>query len=278
MKEQVRELMQPILTWLTEKGLSFALDVAAALVILALGAIAIRLLAAALNKAMKKADGKHALAVRFVVSVIVKVAWAFLLVTVIGKLGVNVGPIIAGLGVTGFVLGFAFQESLGSLASGLMIAINEPFKVGDYVSVAGYEGTVTALDMMAVTLTTADSRKVTIPNKSAWGSPILNFSATKVRRFDFPVGIAYGEDIPKARRAILDALAGMKGILAEPAAEAVVTSLDDSAVTITVRVWANNPEYWPVRNEAVQTVKEALDRAGVSIPFPQLDVHLPKTV
>lgn len=275
MKEQACEMMQTVFVWLTEKGLSFALNVAAALVILILGAVGIRILSSMLRRAMAKANGRHELAIRFVVSVCVKVAWAFLLVTVLGRLGVNVGPIIAGLGVTGFVLGFAFQESLGSLASGLMIAINEPFKVGDYVSVAGYEGTVTALDMMAVTLTTADSRKVTIPNKSAWGSPILNYSATKIRRFDFPVGIAYGEDIPKARRTVLDALAGMPGLLADPAPEAVVTALGDSAVTLTVRLWANNPDYWQVRNEAVQTVKEALDRAGVAIPFPQLDVHLP---
>lgn len=276
MKDQICEMARPIFTWLTERGVAYAIDVAAALLILVFGAMAIRLLAAALRKAITRADGKHALAVRFTVSVAVKAAWAVLLVTVIGKLGVNVAPVIAGLGVTGFVLGFAFQESLGSLASGLMIAINEPFKVGDYVSVAGYEGTVSALDMMAVTLTTADSRKVTIPNKSAWGSPILNYSATKIRRFDFPVGIAYGENIAEARRTILAALSGMDGILSEPAAEAVVTSLDDSAVTITVRLWANNPEYWPVRNEAVQVVKEALDKAGVAIPFPQLDVHLPK--
>ena len=251
--------------------------IVAALVILLVGAIAIRIAAKALEKLLEKTRlGEKSLVAKFLVSAAVKAGWAFLVVIVLDKLGVDVGPIIAGLGVTGFVLGFAFQESLGSLAAGLMIAINKPFKVGDFVSVAGLDGSITALDMMAVTLATPDNRKITIPNKSAWGQPIINFSALDKRRVDITIGIAYGADISLAKKTALEALAAVPGVLSDPAPMAEVKSLDDSAVTLTVRAWSRTADYWSVYFAGTQGVKEAFDRAGVAIPFPQLDVHVIK--
>ena len=260
--------------WLTEKGVEYAVDVVAALVILIVGALAIRLLGTALRKALIRSDGRHALASRFIVSVLVKTAWAFLAVIILGKLGVNVGPLIAGLGVTGFVLGFAFQESLGSLASGLMIAINEPFKVGDYVAVGGFEGTVLQLDMMAVTLATPDNRRITIPNKSAWGSPIVNYSALATRRVDMAIGIAYGADISLARKTAIETIAALPGVLSDPAPMAEVKSLDDSTVALTIRAWTANADYWAVFFAANQALTEAFAAKGIRIPYPQLDVHV----
>lgn len=274
MREEVESVFQPIVEWLTEKGVAYAVDVVAALVILIVGALAIRLLGTALRKALIRSDGRHALASRFIVSVLVKTAWAFLAVIILGKLGVNVGPLIAGLGVTGFVLGFAFQESLGSLASGLMIAINEPFKVGDYVAVGGFEGTVLQLDMMAVTLATPDNRRITIPNKSAWGSPIVNYSALATRRVDVSIGIAYGADISLARKTAIETIAAIPGVLSDPAPMAEVKSLDDSAVALTIRVWTANADYWTVFFAANQALKEAFAAKGIQIPYPQLDVHV----
>lgn len=268
------KVVQPIMAWLTEKGVAYALDIVAALVILIVGAIAIRILGAALRKALIRTDGRHALASRFIVSVLVKTAWAFLIVMVLGKLGVNVGPLIAGLGVTGFILGFAFQESLGSLASGLMIAINEPFKVGDYVSVSDLEGTVLQLDMMAVTLATPDNRRITIPNKAAWGSPIVNYSALATRRVEVSVGIAYGADISLARKTAIETIAAIPGVLSDPAPMAEVKALSDSAVALTIRAWTANADYWTVFFAANQAVKEAFAAKRIQIPFPQLDVHV----
>ncbi len=274
MQEEVESVFQPIVEWLTEKGVEYAVDVVAALVILIVGALAIRLLGTALRKALIRSDGRHALASRFIVSVLVKTAWAFLAVIILGKLGVNVGPLIAGLGVTGFVLGFAFQESLGSLASGLMIAINEPFKVGDYVAVGGFEGTVLQLDMMAVTLATPDNRRITIPNKSAWGSPIVNYSALATRRVDMAIGIAYGADISLARKTAIETIAALPGVLSDPAPMAEVKSLDDSAVALTIRAWTANADYWAVFFAANQALTEAFAAKGIRIPYPQLDVHV----
>ena len=278
MKQQASETASAIVNWLQTTGVDYGFRILAAAVILAAGAIAISLAAKALAKMLEKTRlGEKSLVAKFLVSVAVKVAWAFLIVVALGKLGVDVGPIIAGLGVTGFIIGFAFQESLGSLAAGLMIAINKPFKVGDFVSVAGLDGSITALDMMAVTLATGDNRKITIPNKQAWGAPIINFSALDKRRVDIAVGIAYGADISLAKKTALETIAAVPGVLADPAPMAEVTSLNDSAVALTVRAWSKTADYWKVYFAGIQGVKEAFDRAGVAIPFPQLDVHVVKS-
>ena len=275
MNEQVAAYADPLITWLQTTGVDIGLKVVFALAILAVGGVAIRLLSVALAKALAKTKlGQKSLIAKFVVSVIVKAAWALLIVIALGKIGVDVGPLIAGLGVTGFILGFAFQESLGSLAAGLMIAFNQPFKVGDYVQVAGFEGSITALDMMAVVLSTADNRRITIPNKQAWGSPIVNYSAQDKRRVDVSVGIAYGADIALARQTALAAIKAVPGVLADPAPLAEVIGLGDSAVMLTVRAWAKTADYWSVFFAGNRLVKESFDKAGVPIPFPQLDVHV----
>ena len=257
-----------------EQIVRFAANAGVAALILCVGAFAIRLMAKALAKFVEKPEGRHALAAKFLTSVAVKVAWAFLVVTVLSKLGVDVGPIIAGLGVTGFILGFAFQESLGSLASGLMIAINQPFKVGDFVNVSGNEGTITALDMMAVTLATPDNRKITIPNKAAWGQPIINYSALDKRRVEIIVGIAYGANIALAKSTALETIKSIPGVLPDPAPMAEVKSLDDSAVTLTVRGWVQTPDFWKVYFAGVQSIKEAFDKVGIEIPFRQMDLYI----
>ena len=273
---QGQDLWNQIVTWLAEKGLSFAVSLDVAIILLIAGAFVIRLVVAAAGRAVDKSGRGNTLFATFAKNVTSKVCWAVLLVTILGKLGVDIGPIIAGLGVTGFILGFAFQESLGNLASGLMIAINQPFKIGDYVVVAGLEGTVLQVDMMATVLATADNKKVVIPNKSAWGAPITNFSALGRRRVDIKIGIDYASDVGKAIEIALKALAAVPGVLKDPAPSVSVASLDDSQVTLNVRPWAAGGDYWAVYNATCQSVKTAFEQNGVSIPFPQLTVHMDK--
>jgi len=274
--DEGRQVASRVTEWIAEKGIDFAMNLVIAVVILLLGWLAIKVIDALVRKAILRGKAKNALFVNFVCAVVSKVCWAILLVTVAGRLGVNVGPLIAGLGVTGFILGFAFQESLGNLASGMMIAINEPFKVGDFINAGGIEGVVRELDMMATILTTGDNKKVVLPNKSVWGSPITNYSAMETRRVDVAVGIAYGTDIGKAKEVALETLRAIPGALDTPAPMAEVSRLDDSAVVLTLRVWSKNSDYWPVYFAAQQRVKEAFDNAGVKIPFPQLTVHMDK--
>ena len=274
---QGQELWNQVLAWLTDKGLSFAIHLVAAAIILVVGWFVIKLIVGAVSKAVEKGGKKNTLFGNFVRNVTGKICWIVLLVIVLGKLGVDIGPIVAGLGVTGFILGFAFQESLGNLASGMMIALNEPFKIGDYVIVAGLEGSVIKMDMMATTLATADNKKVVIPNKSAWGSPITNFSALGRRRVDIKIGIDYGCDVTKAIRVALEALPLVPGVLTDPAPSVSVASLDDSQVTLNVRPWANGADYWAVYNDVQVALKKAFETNGVDIPFPQLTVHVDKS-
>ena len=251
----------------------FALNLVSAVVILLVGWVAIRIVVAAVGKAVSHGRAERTLLAGFVRNVVSKACWAVLLVVVLGKLGVNVAPIVAGLGVTGFILGFAFQESLGNLASGLMIAVNEPFKIGDYVIVAGNEGSVLKVDMMATVLATADNKKVIIPNKSAWGGPIVNFSALGRRRVDIQVAISYASDVAKAITVALEALKGVPGVIATPEPSVAVASLDNGRVTLNVRPWSEGADYWEVFNAAQIAVKDALARNGVAAAIPQIAVR-----
>ncbi len=266
--------LAPAANWVSQHGMDFLLRCVGALLIIIVGAIVVKIATAAVRRSLLKAKRVNELLQKFIVSVVSKTGWALVLMLALGKLGVDVGPLIAGLGVTGFILGFACQESLSNLAAGIMIALNQPFKVGDYVIAGGIEGAVLELNMMAAVLATADNKRVTVPNKSVWGGPITNFSALGKRRVDTVVGIAYGSDINKAVEVARAALAQVPGVLADPAPGVAVGSLDASAITINVRPWANCADYWAVYSGAQQAVKEAFDKNGIQIPFPQMDVHV----
>ena len=271
--EEQRVLVQRIVEWLVQNGLSYLFDIVGALVILLIGWIATKIIVALIGRAVEHRRAENTLLAGFVRNVTSKTCWAILVVIILGKLGVNVAPIIAGLGVTGFILGFAFQESLGNLASGLMIAINEPFKIGDYVIVAGNEGSVMKVDMMATELATADNKKVIIPNKSAWGGPIVNFSALGRRRVDLSIALAYSSDVAKAINVALDALKAVPGVLTDPAPAVFVAALDNCRVTLNVRPWVEGANYWDVFNTAQIAVKVALEKNGIAAPIPQMNVH-----
>ena len=272
--DQGRELMQQVMTWLTRDGISFAVNLVLTVLLLVAGAFAIKLLTAAVRGSLRKTNRVNELLERFICSAVSKTCWAFLVVLALQRLGINVGPLVAGLGVTGFIIGFACQESLSNFASGIMIALNRPFKVGDYVITAGVEGSVRELNMMAIVLATPDNKRVTVPNKAVWGSAITNFSAMDTRRVDVSVGIDYGADIGMAKKTAIDVLTQIPEVLADPAPMAEVSMLADSAVVLTVRGWCKNADYWTVYFAAAQKVKESFAANGVPIPFPQLDVHL----
>ena len=274
--DEGRELVQQIITWFAERGVTFAVNLAVALVMFFVGLFAIKLIGGAVRKAMNRGGESRKLLTNFVVSVVVKTCWAVLAIMILGRLGVNVAPLVAGLGVTGFILGFAFQESLGNLASGMMIALNEPFRVGDYVNAAGLEGVVREVNMMATVMTTTDNKRIVVPNKSIWGGPITNFSAMETRRVDLQVGIAYGEDVDRAVAILAEAVHRIPGVLAEPAPSVGVASLDESQVTINVRPWCKGADYWGVYGATLKAAQAELTRAGVSIPFPQIEVHMAK--
>ena len=275
---QGREFIDIALRWLAENGISFLVNVLVALLLLAIGMVVIRVLTRTTQKALGRSGRVNALLQNFLCSVVNKTAWVLLLMIVIQRLGINIAPLIAGLGVTGFILGFAFQESLGNLAAGMMIAINQPFQIGDYVTVGTISGTVRELNMMAATLFTADNIKVMVPNKVIWGAPITNYTATDKRRIQIAVNIAYGADISKAKRVALDVLRADPRVLDDPAPIAEVIAMGDSAVNLVLRPWTTPSDYWATFFALNQAIKEAFDREGIKIPLPQMDIRVKSSI
>ena len=271
-----QEFVEQIWAWLMDKGVEFLAHVVAALLILFVGGFFVKLITALVRKALRKSRRVNELLEAFLCSVVSKTGWIFLAVIALGKIGVDVGPLVAGLGVTGFVLGFAFKDTLSNFASGIMIALNQPFRVGDYVIVAGVEGAVMELNMMATVLTTPDNKKIVVPNSSVWGGPVTNFSALGRRRVDLQVGVAYGTDLKKAMAIAREALKTVPEVLQDPVPAVAVASLDDSAVVINVRPWSTCADYWTVYSAAQVAITEAFEKAGIEIPFPQLTVHMDK--
>lgn len=260
--------------WLFVHAPSFFANLLTVAVILLVGWFAINRLSKLVRLLCERRAQKDSLVPRLVASTVNKTLWALLLMVVVQRLGINLAPVIAGLGVTGFIVGFACQESLSNLAAGVMIAINRPFKVGDYCEMGGIAGAVSELNMMATTLTTPDNKVIIVPNKTVWGSAITNYSAKETRRVDLTVGIAYGSDIPKAIQIIRDTLLADPRVLKDPAPLVAATSFGDSAVNLTIRPWVKSADYWDVYFAQMNAVKAALDSNGIEIPFPQVDLHI----
>jgi small conductance mechanosensitive channel len=155
-----------------------------------------------------------------------------------------------------------------------MIALTRPFKAGDYVDVAGESGSVKSVGISITTMTTLDNKRVIIPNSKIWGSPIVNYTALKKRMIDMRVGIAYSDNMGKAITIAMDVLKKNKHVLKDPSPTVAVAELGDSSVNLLVRPWVKTNDYWGVKWEITQQLKEAFDKQGISIPFPQQDVHL----
>ena len=272
--EQQLSYLGKIKEWLVVNGADLIVDLIVVLVILVVGRIVIDWLCNALRSSLQRTKRVSELLESFFVNVANKVLWVVLIMIAIQRLGIEIGPLVAGLGVTGFIVGFAFQESLGNLAAGMMIALNEPFTVGDFVEVAGKSGVVKEMNMMATTIFTPDNKKIVVPNNTLWGSCITNYTALDTRRVDLVVGVSYSSDIGKAKQVIQDALKQQDLVLDEPAPTVEVTEMADSSVNLVVRPWCTTATYWGTYFAVNQAVKEALDNAGVEIPFPQRDVHL----
>jgi len=210
-----------------------------------------------------------------------KVVRLFIIIFVIALgisfLGVDVGSAVLGFSVvSGFILGFAFQETLGNLAAGFMIAITKPFRVGDYVDIAGKAGTIKGVGASITELTTVDNKKIIIPNSKIWGEPIINYTALDKRMIDMRVGISYKDNMDKAIKITMDVLKKNKNVLDDPAPTVAIAELGDSSVNLLIRPWVDTSNYWKTKWELTQQIKEAFDKNGVTIPFPQRDVHLSK--
>lgn len=192
----------------------------------------------------------------------------------LGFFGVDVTSFAAILAAGGFAIGMALQGTLSNFAAGVMLLVFRPFKVGDYIKLADTEGTVDEIDLFTTRLNSLDNRHLILPNNSVFGSAIENVSHNEFRRADVDVGVSYDADLAMTRRVLEQAISRVAGAVAHPPPQVYLVDLGDSAVNWQVRVWCRPDVYWEVRERAVAASKQALDAAGISIPYPQLDLHL----
>ncbi|MGE4552157.1 MAG: mechanosensitive ion channel family protein [Desulfovibrionaceae bacterium] len=251
----------------------YGLRLVVALVILAVGMYVARRLASVSGRLMLRAGVEETLSI-FLRKILYYCIVAAVVVAALGQVGINVTSFLAVLGAAGLAVGLALKDSLSNFAAGVMLILNRFFRVGDFVTVAGVSGTVKAMSIFNTELTTGDNQRIFVPNSSILGSVIVNTSANPTRRVDMVFGIGYGDDIDAARAAILELIAQDSRILSDPAPTVAVSELADSSVNFVVRPWVNAADYWAVRFDFTEKVKKAFDAKGISIPFPQQDVHM----
>jgi len=196
------------------------------------------------------------------------------LLIALSQVGISLGPMLAGLGVAGFIVGFALQDTLANFAAGGMILIYRPYDVSDIVEVAGVLGAVKKMSLVSTTITTFDNQTLVVPNSKIWGDVIKNVTAQKVRRVDMEFGISYGDDVERAETILRDIIGTHELVLRSPEPIIRLHTLGESSVNFIVRPWVKTKDYWEVYWDVTREVKLRFDREGVSIPFPQRDVHV----
>ena len=269
-------VIEKFLDELPDKAFHLGLRIVLAILVLLIGMQLIKLIRKILKKALYRSHVDES-AVHFIDS-FSKYALYFLLIIFIASwLGVDAASIIAILGSVSVAIGLALQGSLSNFAGGVLILILKPFVLGDYIRVgAGNEGIVSGIDVFYTQLTTFDNKIIVLPNGTLANGCITNYTRCSKRRFDVKVSIAYKEDIRHAKEVLLAVLKEDEGILKNEEMVVLVDSLGDSSVNLIVRGWVKQEDYWPAIWRMTEKVKYALDDAGITIPFPQMDVHFDK--
>lgn len=244
-----------------------------AIIVLIVGLWIIRLVLKGTNKAMERSNMDISLRkfLRSLFSILLK---ALLLISVASMIGIATTSFVAILGAAGLAVGLALQGGLANFAGGVIILIFKPFKVGDFIDAQGYMGIVHEITIFTTVLKTPDNKTVIIPNGALSNGSMVNFSTEPRRRVDMVFGIGYGDSIEKAKQVLTKLADSDPRVLKDPAPQIVVGELGDNSVNFTVRLWCESGEYWGVYFDTHEKVKLAFDEAGISIPFPQRDVHL----
>ncbi len=263
------QLLQSIVPAVTTYGLR----VLGAAAILLAGRIGARLTSRLVRTALVRAKSDPAL-VGFAGNLCYYAVLTFAVVAALSSFGIQTASFVAVVGAAGLAVGLALQGSLSNFAAGVLILIFRPFRIGDLVEVSGHKGTVQEIGIFTTTLHSLDNQKIIVPNSDVMGTTIVNVNANPIRRVDLTAGIAYQDDIGRAKEVLERILSAHPKVLDDPAPTVEVAELGDSSVNFVVRPWVKTEDYWDVYFQVTRSIKEEFDRAGISIPFPQRDVHL----
>ena len=264
--------------WLTDNSdlfIQYGVNIISALIILFIGNLIVKAVANSVAKVLQKKKMDRAV-VEFIHGLVRYLLFVIVLIAALGRLGVQTASVVAVIGAAGLAVGLALQGALSNFAAGVLIVAFRPFKSGDYVEIGGVAGSVDSIQIFQTVLTTPDNKMVVVPNGSVIGSPITNYSRHATRRIDLMIGVSYGADLQKTKELLTKICESDKRVLKEPGVQVGVHTLADSSVNFVVRPWVSTADYWNVYFDLMQAIKEGLDKEGIEIPFPQMDVHMNK--
>lgn len=259
-----------------EYAMPWGIKIAMALLIFVIGKFVVKMVVSLVKKLLGRSPAMDAMLINFVASIVNAVLILFVIIAALDQLGVDTSSLVALIAAAGLAIGLALQGSMQNFASGLMILVFKPFKSGDFVEAGGVSGVVENVQLFSTTMRTTDNKEVIVPNGGIYDGPITNFSARDTRRVDMVFGIGYDDDIRKAKAILETLVTEDERILKDPAPVVALSALAESSVNFIVRPWVNSGDYWKVSWDMNEKVKLAFDEAGISIPYPQMDVHLHK--
>jgi small conductance mechanosensitive channel len=259
----------------TAYAAEYTLNIIGAIAIFIVGKWVAKRITGLIKSAMERADVDKTL-IEFAESVIFALLMVVVILAALNTLGVQTTSVIAILGAAGLAVGLALQGTLANVGAAVLIILFRPFKVGDFVTAGGETGTVAEINLFSTTLSPVDNRTIIIPNGKIIGNTIVNFSAKETRRVDLVFGIGYGDDLKLAKETLYEILRADERILDDPEPFVAVSELGDSSVNFITRAWVKSDDYWGVHFDTIEKVKLTFDEKGISIPYPQMDVHLDK--
>ena len=262
-----------VLTMVQTTGVDLGINLVTAIVIFFVGKWVVNLVVNGLMKAMQKGELDITLR-RFIGNLARILLMLFVIIAAINQLGVQTASLIALLGAAGLAVGLALQGSLSNFAAGVLIVLFRPYKVGDWIEGGGISGAVEEVQILTTVLKTGDNKRIIVPNSQIMGTTITNYSANETRRVDLVVGVSYSDDLDKVRKELQDLVDADERILKDPAVTIAVSELADSSVNFVLRPWVKTADYWAVYFDLTERVKKRFDEVGISIPFPQRDVHI----
>ena len=268
-----KELLQEIMNYAIEITSNFGLKLLTALIVVIVGKQLVKILLKVIKVALEKANTEETVRI-FVANLLNTVFTVIIFVAAINQLGVETTSIIALLGAAGLEIGLALQGSLANFASGILIVIFRPYKVGDYIEAGTNVGTVKDIQIFSTVLRTPDNKAIVVPNGSIMDGSITNYSEQPTRRIDIIASCSYEDDLDKVKQVLKTILDSEDRILTEPKPQIAVSELAESSVNFIVRPWVNSSDYLPVMYSLLEQIKKTFDQEGISIPYPQSDIHI----
>ena len=263
------KLIETLTLWVT----TYSVKIIAAILIFIIGKWLARKISRLITALMEKNNVDITLT-KFLENIIYYALVGLVVIAAAGQLGINTTSFLTIVGAAGLAIGLALKDSLANFASGVMLILFRPYRVGDFAEVGGSTGNIVSIDMFNTTLNTVDNKRVIVPNSSITGNTITNVTANDTRRVDLVMGIGYDDDIKKAKDILTRVVAEEPRVLESPKTNIAVSELADSSVNFVVRPWVKTEDYWDVYFDLTEKIKLTFDQEGISIPYPQRDVHL----